>query len=64
MRIEPGSAGHDAWFRACVHEALADTTAPVPHAEVEAHFAQRRERTLRRLEEAGMTDPMRRLHRD
>jgi len=36
-------ATHDAWFRAKVQEALADTRPAVPHDQVEAHFAKRRE---------------------
>ena len=35
-------AAHDAWFRAKVHEALRDPAPPIPHADVEAHFARRR----------------------
>ena len=35
-------AAHDAWFRAKIREALADPAPPVPHADVEAHFARRR----------------------
>ena len=34
---------HDAWFRAKVPlEALDDPRPPIPHEEVEAHFAERR----------------------
>lgn len=36
-------AAHDAWFRAKVQEALADTRPAVPHDQVEAHFAKKRE---------------------
>jgi DNA-damage-inducible protein J len=35
-------AVHDAWFRAKVQEALDDPRPPIPHDEVEAHFAERR----------------------
>ena len=35
-------ATHDAWFRAKIREALEDPAPPIPHAEVEAHFARRR----------------------
>ena len=35
-------ATHDAWFRAKVREALDDPRPPIPHDEVEAHFAKRR----------------------
>lgn len=44
---------HDAWFRAKVHEALADTRAPVPQAEVEAHFSKRRNAALHKPNGAG-----------
>ncbi|MFZ0301300.1 MAG: type II toxin-antitoxin system RelB/DinJ family antitoxin [Terracidiphilus sp.] len=36
------AAEHDAWFRARVQEALDDKRPPVPHKEVEEHFARRR----------------------
>ncbi|MGO9007365.1 MAG: type II toxin-antitoxin system RelB/DinJ family antitoxin [Beijerinckiaceae bacterium] len=36
------SEAHDAWFRAKVLEALADTSPDVENAEAEAHFAERR----------------------
>ncbi len=39
---------HDAWFRAKVHEALADQRPMVAGDAVEAHFAQRRSEALRR----------------
>lgn len=45
---------HDAWFRAKVLEALDDARPAVPHAEVEAHFAKRREAALRK---AGEIEP-------
>ncbi len=40
-------AAHDAWFRAKVQEALDDTRPAVPHAQVEAHFKDRRARALK-----------------
>jgi DNA-damage-inducible protein J len=39
-------AQHDAWFRAKVLEALDDPRPPIPHEEVEAHFAMRRAAAL------------------
>lgn len=33
---------YDRWFRAKVQEALNDKRPPIPHAEVERHFAKRR----------------------
>ncbi|MDR0782017.1 MAG: type II toxin-antitoxin system RelB/DinJ family antitoxin [Pseudomonadales bacterium] len=44
-------AAHDAWFRAKVLEALDDERPPIPHTQVEAHFAKRREAALRRASE-------------
>ena len=41
-------AAHDAWFRDKVREALYDPRPPVPHDEVEAHFAKRRAAALKR----------------
>lgn len=35
-------ATHDTWFRAKVLEALNSPAPPIPHEEVEAHFARRR----------------------
>ncbi len=35
-------AAHDAWFRAKIREALEDSAPPIPHADVETHFARRR----------------------
>jgi DNA-damage-inducible protein J len=45
------SAAHDAWFRAKVREALEDARPPVPHEEVEAHFAARRKAALAKADE-------------
>jgi DNA-damage-inducible protein J len=42
------SAAHDAWFRAKVQEAIDDPRPAVPHAEVEAVFAKRREAAVRK----------------
>lgn len=39
---------HEAWFRAKVQEALADSRPPLKAAEVDAHFAKRRAAALRR----------------
>lgn len=44
-------AAHDAWFRAKVQEALNDSRPPIPHDEVEAHFAERRATALRKAGE-------------
>jgi DNA-damage-inducible protein J len=45
------AAEHDAWFRARVREALDDKRPAVPHKKVEAHFAKRRSRALRKTED-------------
>ncbi len=42
------STQHDAWFRAKVREALEDMRPRVPHEEVEAHFAKRRQAALKK----------------
>jgi hypothetical protein len=39
----PPVAGHDAWFRAKVQEALDDPRPAIPHEQVEVHFAKRRD---------------------
>src|SRR5277367_3357408 len=39
-------ATHDAWFRAKVQQALEDSRPPIPHDQVEAHFAHRRAAAL------------------
>ena len=39
-------AAHDLWFRAKVQAALDDPRPGIPHDEVEAHFARRREAAL------------------
>jgi DNA-damage-inducible protein J len=44
------AAAHDAWFRARVQEALDDKRPAVPHQEIEAHFAKRRVKALRKAE--------------
>lgn len=44
---------HDAWFRAKVKDALEDTRPLIPHTEVEARFARRRETMLREMKEAN-----------
>ncbi len=38
----PEKPGYDSWFRSRVQTAIEDPAPPVPHAEVEAHFAARR----------------------
>src|ERR1017187_6886472 len=42
-------AGHDAWFRAKVQEALDDPRPAIPHDPVEAHFATRRAPAARKV---------------
>ena len=41
---------YDTWFRAKVEEALNDKRLDVPHREVEAHFAKRREAARRKAD--------------
>lgn len=41
-------AAHDAWFRTKVQEALDDSRPAIPHKKVEAHFAKRRAKALRK----------------
>ena len=48
LELISNSEAHDAWFRAKVIEALADTHPGIPHAEVEAHFAERRANARRK----------------
>lgn len=43
------AAGHDAWFRAKVQEALDDPRPGIPHKKIEAHFAQRRVAAQRKV---------------
>lgn len=45
---------HDAWFRAKVEEALADTSPDTPHEQVEAHFAKLRAAALRKANKGDM----------
>jgi DNA-damage-inducible protein J len=42
------AAEHDAWFRAKVQQALDDPRPAVPHKQVEAQFAKRRAKALRK----------------
>jgi DNA-damage-inducible protein J len=44
-------ATHDAWFKAKVQQALADSRPFVPHDQVENHFIERRADALRKSEE-------------
>jgi DNA-damage-inducible protein J len=46
--LAQNAAGHDAWFRAKVQQALDDPRPAIPHEQVEAHFAQRRAKALRK----------------
>ncbi|OGQ98251.1 MAG: damage-inducible protein [Deltaproteobacteria bacterium RIFOXYD12_FULL_57_12] len=41
---------HDAWFRAKVQEALADSRPTIPQDQVEKHFIERRGAALRKSE--------------
>ena len=43
------SEAHDKWFRAKVQEALDDPRPPIPHEQVEAHFAERRAAAARKV---------------
>jgi DNA-damage-inducible protein J len=44
--LSNNAAGHDAWFRAKVQEALDNPRPGVPHKKIEAHFARRRAAAL------------------
>jgi DNA-damage-inducible protein J len=44
--LTQNAAGHDAWFRAKVQEALDDPRPAIPHEKVKAHFAKRRASAL------------------
>ncbi|MDE1162690.1 MAG: type II toxin-antitoxin system RelB/DinJ family antitoxin [Acidobacteriaceae bacterium] len=44
-----GTAAHDAWFRAKVHEALEDKRPPVAHKDVKAQFAKRRAAAIKKV---------------
>lgn len=46
--LAANAAEHDAWFRAKVQQALDDKRPAVPHKQVEAHFARRRAKALRK----------------
>ena len=46
--LSDDSPAHDAWVRAKIAEALADTRPAVPHSKVEEHFAKRRSTALRK----------------
>ena len=52
LPFDLGGADHDAWFRAKVLEALADTRPDMSHEDVEAHFAKRRAEALRKAGES------------
>ncbi|MET3853259.1 type II toxin-antitoxin system RelB/DinJ family antitoxin [Rhizobium sp. OAE497] len=47
LELVSSSEAHNAWFKAKVLEALADTSADVDDDEVAAHFAKRRADALR-----------------
>lgn len=42
------AAAYETWFRQQVQASLNDTSPGIPHEEVEAHFAKRREELLKR----------------
>ena len=46
-------AGHDAWFRAKVQEALDDPRPAIPHEQVEVHFATRRDTAAEERDRKG-----------
>ena len=46
--LAQNAAGHDAWFRGKVQQALDDPRPTIPHERVEAHFARRRAKALRK----------------
>ena len=48
--LSRNAAEHDAWFRARVQEALDDKRPAIPQQQVEAHFAKRRSKALRKAE--------------
>ena len=52
FELVANSRDYDAWFRAKVHEALADPRPDLANADVEAEFAARRAATLRKLRDA------------
>jgi DNA-damage-inducible protein J len=47
-------AAYDVWFRAKVQEALRDPRPDMPHKDVEAHFAKRRDATRAKLSKRAM----------
>jgi len=51
--LAQSTAGHDAWFRAKVKEALDDLRGGIPHAKVKAQFAKRRSFALRKARNIG-----------
>src|SRR5208337_2514227 len=48
--LSRNAAEHDAWFRARVQEALDDKRPAVPHIKVEADFAKRRSKAIRKAD--------------
>jgi DNA-damage-inducible protein J len=51
--LSQNTAGHDAWFRAKVREALDDLRPGVSHKKVKAHFAKQRSAALRKTKSNG-----------
>ena len=50
IELTTDPAAYDAWFRQKVQEALDDPRPAIPHDEVEALFAKRREAALAKAE--------------
>lgn len=53
LELVSDSAAHDAWFRAKVMDALADTRSDVPDAEADARFAERRAAARRKADQTA-----------
>lgn len=50
LELVSTSEAHDAWFRAKVREAIADTRPDIPDDQAEAHFAERRAAAQRKAD--------------
>jgi DNA-damage-inducible protein J len=48
-KLLQSTEAHDKWFRAKVQQALDDPRPPIPHEQVEAHFAERRAAAARKV---------------
>lgn len=49
LELISGGQAHDAWFKAKVLEALADTSADVDDDDVASHFEERRAKAMRAI---------------